>query len=125
VFALIDPGKVRSPPIQSFNDGILSVYSVERDSGGVESLIVKYPLLRYSERTAGMSRFWKAKQFNVDITKVFRIARREDISGQDVVVLPDLRQYIIKQVQYPTDVTPPCCDLSLERVEHVYGFKPV
>lgn len=111
-------------PIQAFNDGVLAVYAVDRDGDGNESLRVKHRLLRYDERTVGLSRFYKAKQENVEISLVLRIQRHEDISTQDVAVLATGRQYSIRQVQYPKDVAPPCCDMSLERVTHDYDYIP-
>ena len=117
--------KSKNPPIQAFNDGVLAVYSISRNGDGSETLTEKYGLLRYAERTVGISRYYKAKQENVEISLLLRIHRLEDISTQDVVVLSDRRQFNIRQVQYPQDIMPPCCDLSLERVTHDYDVDKV
>ena len=101
--------------IQAFDDGAVSICSLEEDG----SLTVKYPLLRYAERTVGIKRYYAAMQENAEIALVIRIHRRDDISTQDVAVIEGA-QYRIRQVQRPADASPPCCDLSLEKVVHSY-----
>jgi len=113
----------RPTKIQTFNDGVLSVHEITRTDDGGESLTVKHALLRYEERTVGISRYYSARQENAEITMLLRVMRRDDISTQDIVVLHDGRQYTIRQVQYPRGIEPPCCDLSLERVTHNYDVK--
>jgi len=110
-------------PAQTYNDGVLAIHAVNRHGDGSETLAVKHPLLRYDERTVGMNRYYRAKQENVEVSKVLRAPRHDDISPQDVAVLQDGRQYHIRQVQYPKGVMPPSCDLSLERVAHHYDIE--
>ena len=109
---------------QSFNDGTVRVYAVKNASEPgnlpVEELELKHEL-RYCERTVGIKRYYAALQANVQIDRVLRCNRREDVSTQDVAIVNGCN-YVIGQVQYPQDVLPPCMDLSLKRVEKVYGI---
>ena len=110
----------QNPQIQVFCDGVLSINGITRHDDGSETLTVKHPLLRYDERTVGINRFYNAKQESVEISLVLRVQRHDGISTQDVAVLSDGRQFHIRQVQHPKGVSPPCCDLSLERVVRDY-----
>jgi hypothetical protein len=68
-----------------------------------------------------MNRFYAAMQNNVKVDMVIRIHRITDISTQDVAVV-NSEQYKIKQIQYPSDIEPPCTDLSLERLVQKYDI---
>ncbi|MDL2318536.1 hypothetical protein LJC74_05610 [Eubacteriales bacterium OttesenSCG-928-A19] len=111
---------------QVFNDGTCAIYSVTNGAPPgakpVPVLAVKHSLLRYAERIVGVSRFWGARQSNVQIDKLIRVARLEDVSTQDVAVLEDGRQYDILQAQAVQDVEPPCMDLSLQRRTERYDI---
>jgi len=113
----------RSPPMQTFNDGVLAIYAIERHPDGSETLTPKHELLRYDERTVGIGRYYRAKHENAEITRVLRVPRHNDISTQDVAVATDGQQYNIRQVQYPKEATPACCDLSVERVTQNYDIE--
>jgi len=108
---------------QTFNDGVLKVFSVEAQDDGTEKLKLEHGKLRYEERTVGINRYYRAKQENVEISKVLRTQRLKNISTQDVAVV-DGEQYHIRRAVFPRDTVPPCWDLSLERVTHDYDFKP-
>ena len=77
--------------------------------------------LRFDERTVGMNRFYAAMKNNVKVDMVVRVHRLSNVSTQDVAVV-NYEQYKIKQVQYPSDVEPPCMDLSLERLVQKYDL---
>lgn len=110
----------KATEFQTFNDGFLKVYAVDDKGDGEYKLTLKHGKLRYDERTVGIDRYYKAKQDNVEITKVLRIPRLRGISTQDVAVLENGEQYHIRRAVPPQNVTPPCWDLSLERVTHDY-----
>ena len=116
---------------QTFNDGILTVYSAGNtaDDGNMpkEGLTKKVGPLRFEERIVGMSRFWDAKQSKVEINRLLRVPRNDKVSSQDVVILiggdvipENAIQHEIKQVQYVKGVEPPSMDLSLELLEANY-----
>jgi hypothetical protein len=111
---------------QTFNDGIVNIYSVGNiaNDGNMpkEGLTLKVGLLRYEERTVGMSRFWTAMQAQAQIDQVLRVPLTRSVSTQDVAIPNDGEQYEIKQIQYPKGVEPPSMDLSLERAEADYDI---
>lgn len=112
---------------QTFNDGIVNIYSIDNiaELGNLpkEGLTFKVGPLHYEERTVGMSRFWTAKQANAKIEQMLRVPRINSISAQDIAIPVDGEQYKIIQIQYPKDVSTPCMDLSLERIDSNYAIK--
>ncbi len=111
---------------QTFNSGIVNVYSVGNiaDPGDMprEGLTLKAGPLRYDERTVGMNRFWAAMQNQVKVDMVIRAPRIDAISTHDIAIPVDGTQYEIKQVQYPPDVEPPVMDLTLEKLDSDYDL---
>jgi len=111
------------PKLQTFNDGVVKIYSVSdtSESGKMptEALTLKQKL-RYHERTVGLARFWSAQQANVRISYVLRCPRLRDISTQDVAIPNDGKQYRIVQIQYPEDIYPQVMDLTLEELAQEY-----
>lgn len=112
--------------IQQFNSGVLVIYKVgniaEPGNKPKNGLTIKYEMLRYDERTVGITRNSLAKQDQSSIEQLVRVQRLDDISVHDVVVLAG-KQYDIYQVQYINDVSPKSIDLSLERLEVAYEIK--
>jgi hypothetical protein len=106
---------------QTFNDGVVNVYSVGNiaDVGSMpkEGLTLKVGPLRYHERTVGMNRFWAAMQNQSRVDLVLRVPQRREVLTHDIAIPTDGKQYKIKQIQYPEDISPPVMDLSLERIE--------
>ncbi len=115
-----------SSPTQSFNDGVVNIYSVGNIASPgnkpKEGLTLKVGFLRYEERTVGMGRFWSAMQAKARIDLILRVPQLRNVSAQDVAIPIDGEQYEIKQIQYPPDVDPPVMDLSLERIEAAYDL---
>ena len=113
----------RKDNLQTFNDGITSIYSVKNiaASGNLPKYITteKVKNLRFEERTVGMGRYWTAFQYQARIEKLIRTQRISSVTVHDVAIING-QQYSILQVQYPKDVEPPCMDLSLERLEVAY-----
>lgn len=108
---------------QTFNDGIVNIYSVKNVAGSgnmpKDKLVEKIKNLRYEEHIVGMSRYWTALQDNARIEKLLRVSRINSVTVHDVAILNG-QQYDIMQVQYPPYVEPPCMDISLERLEVAY-----
>ena len=109
---------------QTFNDGIMRIYSVSDCSkpGGMpkDELMPKHTL-HYKERTVGLDRYYRALQANVHVSFVLRCPKIRDVSTQDIAIPNDGRQYAIRQIQYPEDAEIPVMDLTLERVEKDYA----
>lgn len=108
---------------QTFNDGVVKIYSTENTSEPgnkpKEGLALKETLC-YEERVVGIKRYYAAMQNNVRIDMVLRCPIRRNVGTQDIAIPIDEEQYKIKQVQYPPDVMPKSMDLSLERVDEKY-----
>lgn len=111
--------------IQTFNDGIVDIYWIKNEAspGDTPKYVLKDKILnlRYEERTVGINRFWAAKQEQTQIEMLMR-TQRLDIKTHDIAVIRE-QQYKILQIQHPKNVTPPCMDLSLERLEVAYEIK--
>lgn len=111
---------------QTFNDGVVYIYSVgnisEPGNMPKEGPTLKVGPLRYQERTVGMSRYWAAMQTQARIDLVLRMPQLRSVSLHDVVVPVDGDQYRIVQIQYPNDMESPVMDLSLQRLEAAYDI---
>jgi len=109
---------------QTFNDGVLTIYSVSNDAEpgdmAKDKLTLKVEKLRYDERIVGMSRYWIALQAQKKIDFLVRTPRIDSVNTQDIVVPISGHHYLIKQIQYPKEVFPKSMDLSLERLEEPY-----
>lgn len=110
---------------QTHNDGTVKIYSVGNIA--VPPLMPKEGLihkstLRYKERTVGLQRTQVAMQDGVTISYVLRCPMRRDVSAQDVAVPNDGKQYRIRRVTYPEDISPPVMDLELSEVTTVYDI---
>ena len=110
---------------QTFNDGIVNIYSVsdvaEQGEMPVEKLTLKQTL-RYHERTVGLTRFYTALQANANVKYVLRCPRLRDISTQDIAMPNDDNQYRVSLIQYPEDIEPSVMDITLEELVAVYDI---
>ena len=108
---------------QSFNDGIVTVYSVsdaaEPGYKPVEALARKVSLC-YEERRLGIQRFYSGKQNQVQIERVLRCPNTGKPCSQDIAITEDGQQYRIDLVQKVDGVYPPSVDITLARVDHRY-----
>lgn len=103
---------------QTFNDGLAKIYYQKdvADPGEFENLqtVVRYAGLPYEERRVGITRFYQGKQAGVEIDRVIRCPRRDDVHAQDVILDVSCNtQYTIERVQVVTDLDPPSMDISL------------
>ena len=110
---------------QTHNDGIVKIYDVTNiatpPDRPKEGLTLKH-ILRYKERTVGLTRADIAEQAGVTVSYVLRVPRLRDVSAQDVAIPNDGKQYRIRRVTYPEDIAPPVMDLELAEVETVYDI---
>ncbi len=111
---------------QTFNSGVCTIYSLANiaPSGHkpIEGLTAKTDVLRYKERTVGMSRFFTASQAHVRVDKLIRLPKMLEVSPQDIAITETGSQYKIIQIQYPEDVYPAVMDLTLEKVVAKYDI---
>ena len=117
------PYRPRREISQTYNDGIVAVYSVtdaaEPGEMPRETLNLKIKL-NYEERRLGITRYYQAQQNNVSVEKIVRVPRHAEITNQDVAITEDGKQYRIDMVQAAEDVFPPSYDLTLAKVTHDY-----
>lgn len=116
-----------SKQTQTFNDGVVNIYSVgdisEPGNMPKQGLTLKVGPIRYKERVVGMGRFWGAMQTHAKVDLLLRVPQLRNVSTQDVAIPNDGEQYKIVQIQYPEDIVPPVMDLSLERIDADYEIK--
>lgn len=112
---------------QSFNDGIVEIYSVQDGAApGYRPvpMLVRKGALRYQERYLGINRLYSGRQNQVDIQRILRVQKVPGVSNQDVAITEDGQQYRIDSVQNVLDVYPPCMDLTLAAVKERYEVRP-
>lgn len=104
---------------QTFNDGLVTVYRLkdEAEPGYMpKPKPVKVALLRYEERRLGLTRYYSAKQNNVQVERVVRVPKGAPIAAQDIAVTEDGQEYAIDLVQTVDGVWPDSLDLTLAKV---------
>lgn len=104
---------------QTFNDGLVAVYRLtdEANPGYMpKPKSVKVALLHYEERRLGLTRYYSAKQNNVDVKRVVRVPRGTRIAARDIAVTEDGQEYTIDMIQTVDGVRPPSLDLTLAKV---------
>lgn len=120
---MLFPNKPDNKITQSFNDGIVKIYSVTNSAQAgyapVETLTLKNTL-RFNERRIGINRYYEALQNQIRIDRVIRVPRIE-ISTQDVAII-GATQYRIDLVQTVDDIQPPSYDLTLIKYEQEYAL---
>ena len=105
---------------QPFNSGIVKIYKTENSAkpGHKVAEQLKNPpvTLRYDEQRTGVTRYYAAKQANIQIDRVIRCPAVPGIDSQDVAVTEDGMQYRIDQIQVVKNVWPACVDISLVKI---------
>lgn len=119
------PNRPNNEITQSFNDGVLQIYKTENSAQAgfkaIESLVEPATTLRYAEQRTGVTRYYSAKQANVQIDRLLRVPKVDGIDTQDVAVDEKGVQFRIEQVQTTNGIYPPCLDLSLTKIVQKIG----
>ena len=109
---------------QGYNSGVVTVYAVTDSARPgyqpVEALIEKIKL-RYEEQRLGLQRYYDAMQNQIQVERVIRVPRAEQITSQDVAETEDGRRYRIDLVQTVDGVWPPSQDLTLVKYQQEEG----
>lgn len=112
--------KTRSQITQSFNSGVVCIYTVtnvaQPGRRPVESPVLKFTL-RYEEQRLGINRLYMSRQNQAEIVRVLRIPRVKAIYPQDIAITEDGEQYRIDYTQSVSDAWPDCLDMSLTKIE--------
>ena len=105
---------------QPFNSGIVKIYKTENGAQpghkAVEQLKNSPVTLRYDEQRTGVTRYYAARQANIQIDRVIRCSRVAGVDTQDVAVTEDGMQYRIEQIQTVDNIWPACVDISLVKI---------
>lgn len=117
------PNRPKNEISQTFNDGVLTVYSV--DVGVVpdyETLngLTKKSMLHYSERRMGVQRYYAGIQAQTKIDRVLRCQDAGLVEPHDVVITESGKHYLVQLVQSCYDVYPPSVDVSLAAIVQQY-----
>ena len=116
------PNRPRNEITQSYNDGVVIIYSVaDVAKPGYQPQIelTEKIKLRYEERSMGLQRYYQAMQNQVQIERVLRVQRTNKITSQDVAITEDNTRYKIYMVQAVSDVYPPSVDITLSKFEQM------
>lgn len=109
---------------QGYNSGVVTVYAVTDSARPgyqpVEQLTEKIKL-RYEEQRLGIQRYYDAMQNQIQVERVIRVPRAEQITSQDVAETEDGRRYRIDLVQTVDGVWPPSQDLTLVKYQQEEG----
>ena len=108
---------------QSYNDGVVTIYSVEdaaRPGYQPKPKLTKRVSLRYEEQRLGIQRYDSGRQNQVDIERVIRTQRVGNVNNQNVAITEDGRQYRVDLVQSVMDVWPESVDITLAKIEQEF-----
>nr|DAS40717.1 MAG TPA: hypothetical protein [Caudoviricetes sp.] len=117
------PYRANNAITQSYNDGVVSIYSVEdaaRPGYQPEPELTKKVSLRYEEQRLGIQRYYSGRQNQVDIERVIRTQRVGNVNNQNVAITEDGRQYRVDLVQSVMDVWPESVDITLAKIEQEF-----
>lgn len=116
------PNRPKHEITQSYNDGITTVYKMKNkaESGYKPDYeLIFNCVLRFDEQRLGLNRLYLSRQNQVEIERVIRVQKVENISTQDVVVIKG-KQYRIDTIQSVKEIYPPSLDLALTKIEQQY-----
>lgn len=119
------PNRPNKSISQTFNDGVVDIYSVTdtaKPGYKPKETPVKAASLRFEERRLGIERFYQGQQNQVEISRVIRTPRREEINTQQIAVIKGV-QYKINMVQHVPDAYPPCMDITLAAIQQKYKLE--
>ena len=112
--------KTRSNITQSFNSGIVRIYTITNVAQPGRRPVASPTLkaaLRYDEQRLGINRLYMSRQNQAEIVRVLRIPRMDAIRPQDIAVTEDGQQFKIDYTQSVDDVWPASLDMSLTRID--------
>lgn len=117
------PNRPSGEVTQSFNDGIVRIFSVSDGAapGWQPKPAAELKLtLRYQERALGIQRYYAGMQNQIELRRVIRVPRTGRVSSQDLAVTEDGQQYRVDLVQSIQEAYPPCADLTLAAVRQKF-----
>ena len=113
------PNRTHDTVSQSYNDGVVKIYSVTdsaQDGSMPQRKLTLKCVLMYAEERVGITRYYTAQQYNDDVERLIRV-QRTSINTRDIAETEDGRRYNIGMVQTVEDAYPPSLDLTLTRIK--------
>lgn len=95
----------------TFNDGVAAVYETDENDAVIVDSVKKY---RYGEEKIGVTRFYSAKQHDIDLQKVIHVHLAQNLRT-DMAVIIDDTCYKVEQIQHSKLTNPPSTVLSLSQ----------
>lgn len=109
----------------TLDDGVLKVFSIENiaEKGMKPSYSLKLKSMHYFRfETVGVQRHYTAMRANSKVTELVRIWEDRSITGQDICILEDGKQYRCSFVQHMRDEEGlRMTKITLERIEEEYA----
>lgn len=104
---------------QSYNDGMVRIYNVTdvsaaglKPSEGLELAVT----LPYAEKKLGISRYYSAKQNQIEVERVLRVPAACAMNNQQVAICENGQKYRIDLVQLAEGIYPKSYDLTLAKI---------
>lgn len=117
------PNRPNNQITQSFNDGLVFIYSVKNiavPGYKPKDGLVKKIELRYEEQKLGINRLYLSRQNQAEIERVLRVPKMGDITTQDAAITEEGQQYKIDTIQTVPGVWPPCFDIALTAIKQKF-----
>lgn len=95
----------------TFNDGVAKIYETDENDDIIADSLKKY---RFGNEKIGVTRFYGAKQNDIELSKVIHIHKDENLRTDMAVVISGTR-FKIEQIQHDKSKNPPCSIVSLSQ----------
>jgi len=98
---------------ETFNDGILGVYSKNDE----DKLVKILENIRFGEENVGISRHFAALAAGQQVDKTIHVPMQKTFTVHNIVVINNDEQYDIEKIDHLQDTKPPITKLSLKLLE--------
>lgn len=95
----------------TFNDGVAKIYETDENDDIIADSLKKY---RFGNEKIGVTRFYGAKQNDIELSKVIHIHKDETLRT-DMAIIIDGTRFKIEQIQHDKNKNPSCSILSLSQ----------
>lgn len=95
----------------TFNDGIVNIYKTDENDNTIADTLLTF---RFGEEKIGITRFYSAKQNDIEVSKVIHIHKNTDLRT-DMAAVINGERYKIIQIQIDSSTNPSCSILTLSQ----------
>ncbi len=96
---------------ETFNDGNVRIYETDENDNIISN---KFHNFRFGEEKVGITRFYSAKQNDIEISKVIHVHKCLELRTDMAAVINSTR-FKIEQIQHDSFKNPPITILSLSQ----------